>query len=46
MVIPSVTYASELTPVAEDFLRIGFGRANLEEALGVFGRWLDQRSFK
>src|SRR5471032_629069 len=46
MVIPSVTYASELTPVSEDFLRIGFGRANLEEALGVFDRWLDQRSFK
>src|SRR5471030_868040 len=46
MVIPSVTYASELTPVSEDFLRIGFGRANLEEALDVFGRWLDERSFK
>lgn len=46
MVIPSVTYASELTPVSEDFLRIGFGRANLEEALDVFARWLDERALK
>jgi len=43
MVIPSVAYASELTAVPEDFLRIGFGRANLEQALTEMGAWLDQR---
>lgn len=42
MVIPSVTYRSELTPISENFLRIGFGRANLPEALDVWGRWLDK----
>ena len=42
MVIPSVTYASELTAVPEDFLRIGFGRANVAEALTVWGEWLDR----
>jgi len=43
MVIPSVTYASELTPVSEDFLRIGFGRENLEQALAEMGKWLDKQ---
>ncbi|MGV8924284.1 MAG: aminotransferase class I/II-fold pyridoxal phosphate-dependent enzyme [Ewingella sp.] len=41
MVIPSVVYASALTTVSEDFLRIGFGRANLGEALEVLGSWLE-----
>ena len=43
MVIPSVTYASELNPVSEDFLRIGFGRANLDQALAEMGKWLDKQ---
>src|SRR5471032_650667 len=43
MTIPSVTYASELTAVSEDFLRIGFGRANLSKALEVWGDWLDKQ---
>lgn len=43
MVIPSLAYASELNRVSEDFLRIGFGRENLDEALGETGRWLDKR---
>jgi aspartate/methionine/tyrosine aminotransferase len=43
MTIPSVTYASELTAVSEDFLRIGFGRANLSKALEVWGEWLDKQ---
>lgn len=43
MVIPSVTYASELTAVSQDFLRIGFGRANLSEALEVWGKWQDKQ---
>ena len=43
MVIPSVTYASELNPVSEDFLRIGFGRANLDQALVEMVKWLDKQ---
>ncbi|NMC23509.1 MAG: aminotransferase class I/II-fold pyridoxal phosphate-dependent enzyme [Serratia sp.] len=43
MVIPSVTYASELNPVSEDFLRIGFGRANLDQALAEMGKWLEKQ---
>lgn len=43
MVIPSVAYASELTPVSPDFLRMGFGRENLEQALAEMGKWLDKR---
>lgn len=43
MTIPSVTYASALTAVSEDFLRIGFGRANLSEALAAWGQWLDKQ---
>lgn len=42
MVIPSVAYASELNTVPEDFLRIGFGRENLDQALAEMGRWLDK----
>ncbi|GAB2950638.1 aminotransferase class I/II-fold pyridoxal phosphate-dependent enzyme [Hafnia psychrotolerans] len=45
MVIPSVVYASMLTPVSEDFLRIGFGRANLGEALEALEAWLETYSF-
>ncbi|MBU9809190.1 pyridoxal phosphate-dependent aminotransferase [Rahnella sp. C60] len=43
MVIPSVAYGSALNAVSEDFLRIGFGRENLDEALGEMGKWLDKQ---
>ncbi|UJD90811.1 pyridoxal phosphate-dependent aminotransferase [Rahnella aquatilis] len=43
MVIPSVVYGSALNAVSEDFLRIGFGRENLDEALGEMGKWLDKQ---
>ena len=43
MVIPSVAYGSALNAVSEDFLRIGFGRENLDDALGEMGKWLDKQ---
>ena len=43
MVIPSVAYGSALSPVSDEFLRIGFGRENLDEALGEMGKWMDKQ---
>jgi aspartate/methionine/tyrosine aminotransferase len=40
LLLPSSIYRSELSPVPQDHFRIGFGRSNLPEGLGVFREWL------
>jgi aspartate/methionine/tyrosine aminotransferase len=40
LLLPSSIYRSELGPVPQDYFRIGFGRSNMAEGLGVFRDWL------
>lgn len=40
LLLPSSIYRSELGPVPQDYFRIGFGRTNMAEGLGVFRDWL------
>ncbi|RKP44456.1 pyridoxal phosphate-dependent aminotransferase [Pararobbsia silviterrae] len=41
LVVPSTVYASELGDVSPDYLRIGFGKANLDAALESFEAFLE-----
>ena len=40
LLLPAGIYRSELTPTPTDRFRIGVGRANPEEGLAAFARWL------
>ncbi|OPA97557.1 aminotransferase [Pseudomonas fluorescens] len=44
LLLPSSIYHSELGPVPQDRFRIGYGRAHMEEGLGVFADYLRERS--
>lgn len=43
LVVPSAVYASELGDVSRDYLRIGFGKASLPEALKAFEAFLEDK---
>lgn len=43
LLLPAGIYRSELTPTPTDRFRIGIGRANAEEGLAAFGRWMRAR---
>jgi aspartate/methionine/tyrosine aminotransferase len=43
LLLPASIYRSELTSVVTDHFRVGIGRANPHEALGVWADWLKAR---
>lgn len=43
LLLPASIYRSELTPTPTDRFRIGIGRANPEEGLAAFARWMRTR---
>jgi aspartate/methionine/tyrosine aminotransferase len=42
--LPSSVYRSELTPVPENCLRVGFGRLHMPEGITVLRNWLNRNS--
>ena len=40
--LPSSLYRSELGPVPENCLRVGFGRSHVPAGLAVLRKWLDE----
>jgi hypothetical protein len=42
--LPSSVYRSELTPVPENCLRVGFGRLHVPEGIAVLRNWLNRNS--
>lgn len=42
LLLPASLYRSDLGPVPTDRFRIGFGRANIDEALAAFEAWLQR----
>jgi aspartate/methionine/tyrosine aminotransferase len=44
LLLPSSIYRSELGPVPENCLRIGFGRSHVPAGLAVLRQWLEKES--
>jgi hypothetical protein len=42
--LPSSVYRSELTPVPDNCLRVGFGRLHMPEGIAVLRNWLNRNS--
>ena len=43
LLLPSSLYRSEVGPVPQDCLRIGFGRAHVPEAIAALRAWMERR---